>query len=381
MLKKLWLFFSQIVAVLLAIYFVLITLKPDWIIAPPPEPVDHLKPYATFADAAQSAMPAVVNVFSSKTRKRNKVNQCDQTYRYFHGKKNHRNDECPIPNLGSGVIVKSNGYILTDQHVIEGANEIEVALADGKRHLAKLVGVDLDTDLAVLKIEADQLPTISLSHLEAPKVGDVVLAIGNPFGVGQTVTMGIISALGRNHLGVTPFENFIQTDAAINPGNSGGALVDVKGNLLGINTAIYSHNGGSLGIGFATPASTALMVLESIINTGTVVRGWIGVEPQDLTLEIAESFKLSHSSGTIVVGLLKGGPADNAGIKPGDIITGVNEELINETTQLLNTIAQYKPTTEVTLHVIRKKQAMDIKIKIGKRPPPFKKNTQDDYDY
>jgi serine protease DegQ len=246
---------------------------------------------SSYADGAQKAMPAVVNVFSSKDGSlppdpRSK----DPLFRYFFGDKNKRKgDERPASNLGSGVIVSSEGYILTNQHVVDGADQIEVALADGRTSTAKVIGVDPETDLAVLKINLTNLPTITLGRMDQTRVGDVVLAIGNPFGVGQTVTMGIVSALGRNHLGINTFENFIQTDAAINPGNSGGALVDVNGNLLGINTAIYSRSGGSLGIGFAIPVSTARSVLESIITTGTVTRGWIGVEPQDVTPEIAES--------------------------------------------------------------------------------------------
>ena len=216
--------------------------------------------------------------------------------------------------------MSSEGYILTNQHVVDGADQIEIALADGRTTNAKVIGVDPETDLAVLKVNMTNLPTITLGRMDQTRVGDVVLAIGNPFGVGQTVTMGIVSALGRNHLGINTFENFIQTDAAINPGNSGGALVDVNGNLLGINTAIYSRSGGSLGIGFAIPVSTARSVLESIITTGSVTRGWIGVEPQDVTPEIAESFGLEQKSGAIVAGVLKNGPADRAGIKPGDIL-------------------------------------------------------------
>jgi serine protease DegQ len=221
------------------------------------------------------------------------------------------------------------------------------------------------------------LPTITLGRMDQTRVGDVVLAIGNPFGVGQTVTMGIVSALGRNHLGINTFENFIQTDAAINPGNSGGALVDVNGNLLGINTAIYSRSGGSLGIGFAIPVSTARSVLESIITTGSVTRGWIGVEPQDVTPEIAESFGLDQKSGAIVAGVLKNGPADRAGIKPGDILMSVNGQEITDTTRLLNVIAQIKPGTAAKVHLVRKSHELDLDVVIGKRPPPPKQPVDD----
>jgi serine protease DegQ len=276
--------------------------------------------------------------------------------------------------------VSSEGYILTNQHVVDGADQIEIALADGRTTTAKVIGVDPETDLAVLKVNLTNLPTITLGRMDQTRVGDVVLAIGNPFGVGQTVTMGIVSALGRNHLGINTFENFIQTDAAINPGNSGGALVDVNGNLLGINTAIYSRSGGSLGIGFAIPVSTARSVLESIITTGSVTRGWIGVEPQDVTPEIAESFGLEQKSGAIVAGVLKNGPADRAGIKPGDILVSVDGQDITDTTRLLNLIAQIKPGSNAKIHLVRKNREMDLEVMIGKRPPPPKQPTDDSGD-
>jgi serine protease DegQ len=343
---------------------------------------------ASYADAAQKAMPAVVNVFSSKGRPAANKNKHDPRlndplYRYLFGNKNsnaNRQDRAPAANLGSGVIVNAEGYILTNQHVVDGADQIEVALADGRKTSAKLIGTDPDTDLAVLKIDLPNLPVITLGKMEDKRVGDVVLAIGNPFAVGQTVTMGIISALGRNHLGITPFENFIQTDAAINPGNSGGALVDVEGNLIGINTAIYSRSGGSLGIGFATPVSTARMVLDSIIKTGSVTRGWIGVEPQDITPEIAQSFRLKQTSGAIVAGVLQGAPADKAGVRPGDIIVGVNSSDVTETVRLLNVIAQIEPGTPATLHIIRKNKPIDVEVTIGKRPMPARSGQSDDED-
>lgn len=324
-------------------------------------------------------MPAVVNVFSSKDGSLPPDPRAkDPLFRYFFGDRNaRRQQEEPAANLGSGVIVSSEGYILTNQHVVDGADQIEVALADGRTATAKVIGSDPETDLAVLKINMTNLPTITLGRSDQSRVGDVVLAIGNPFGVGQTVTMGIISALGRNHLGINTFENFIQTDAPINPGNSGGALVDVNGNLLGINTAIYSRSGGSLGIGFAIPVSTARNVLESIITTGTVTRGWIGVEPQDVTPEIAESFSLAQKSGAIVAGVLQGGPADKAGIKPGDILMSIDGEDITDTTKLLNVVAQIKPGTPAKVHVVRKGKELDVTVVIGKRPPPPKQALDD----
>ncbi|MDR3101074.1 MAG: Do family serine endopeptidase [Paraburkholderia sp.] len=397
MLRRFWLFFAQAVTVLLALMFIITTLKPQWLqhqgqlgkqLAEPIVALREVAPgmggspaQGSYADAAQKAMPAVVNVFSSKDGSLPPdPRQNDPLFRYFFGKPNtnRKQQEQPAANLGSGVIVSPDGYILTNQHVIDGADQIEIALSDGRTTNAKVIGIDPETDLAVLKINLPNLPTITLGRMDQARVGDVVLAIGNPFGVGQTVTMGIISALGRNHLGINTFENFIQTDAPINPGNSGGALVDVNGNLLGINTAIYSRSGGSLGIGFAIPVSTARSVLESIITTGSVTRGWIGVEPQDVTPEIAESFGLNQKSGAIVAGVLQGGPADKAGIKPGDVLTSVNGEAITDTTRLLNVIAQIKPGTAAKVHLVRKNKDMDLDVTIGKRPPPPKQQNQDD---
>ncbi|CAH2932026.1 MAG: Outer membrane stress sensor protease DegQ, serine protease [uncultured Paraburkholderia sp.] len=397
MLRRFWLFFAQAVTVLLALMFIIATLKPQWLqrqgqfgkqLAEPIVALREVAPgigngpaTASYADAAQKAMPAVVNVFSSKDGSLPPDPRVkDPLFRYFFGDKNNnrKQREQPAANLGSGVIVSSEGYILTNQHVVDGADQIEIALADGRTTNAKVIGIDPETDLAVLKVNMTNLPTITLGRMEQTRVGDVVLAIGNPFGVGQTVTMGIVSALGRNHLGINTFENFIQTDAAINPGNSGGALVDVNGNLLGINTAIYSRSGGSLGIGFAIPVSTAHSVLESIITTGSVTRGWIGVEPQDVTPEIAESFGLDQKSGAIVAGVLKNGPADRAGIKPGDILMSANGQEITDTTRLLNVIAQIKPGTPAKVHLVRKNHEMDVDVIIGKRPPP--KQPADDSD-
>jgi serine protease DegQ len=390
MLRRFWLFFAQAVTVLLALMFIVVTLKPQWLqrqgqfgeqLASPIVALREIapgtgsgsaSPPSSYADAAQKAMPAVVNVFSGKGGSLPPIPQAnDPLFRYFFGnpKGGQQPPEEPATNLGSGVIVSSEGYILTNQHVVDGADQIEIALADGRRTNAKVVGVDPETDLAVLKINVANLPTITLGRMDEARVGDVVLAIGNPFGVGQTVTMGIISALGRNHLGINTFENFIQTDAPINPGNSGGALVDARGHLIGINTAIYSRSGGSLGIGFAVPVSTAKSVLESIITTGTVTRGWIGVEPQDVTPAIAESFGLEQR-GTIVAGVLQGGPADKAGIKPGDVLLDVNGQEITDTTRLLNVIAQIKPGTDARIHLKRKSKELEVNVTIGKRPPP-----------
>jgi serine protease DegQ len=404
MLRRFWLLFAQAVTVLLALLFVVATLKPQWLqrqgqlgqhLASPIVALQEVgpgfmqrRPATSYADAAQKAMPAVVNVFSSKggSARPHDPRMDDPLYNYFFG--NGANTRLQNPpqnqpqqqdtsNLGSGVIVSPEGYILTNEHVVDGADQIEVALADGRETVAKVIGVDPETDLAVLKINLDNLPAITLGRMDNVRVGDVVLAIGNPFGVGQTVTMGIISALGRNHLGINTFENFIQTDAPINPGNSGGALVDANGDLLGINTAIYSRSGGSLGIGFAIPVTTARSVLESIITTGTVTRGWIGVEPQDLTPEIAQSFGLRQSTGAIISGVLQGGPADKGGVRPGDILVSVNDEDIEDTTKLLNVIAQIKPGSNAKLRVIRRNKTITLTIKVGKRPPPPKQASDD----
>ncbi len=271
--------------------------------------------------------------------------------------------------LGSGVIVSADGYILTNNHVVEAADDIEVALNDGRKFKARTVGTDPDSDLAVLSIAAGgQLPSITFATQDSLRVGDVVLAIGNPFGVGQTVTMGIVSALGRSHLGINTFENFIQTDAAINPGNSGGALTDSNGNLVGINTAIYSQSGGSMGIGFAIPISLAKNIMEQIIQTGTVTRGWIGVEVQKITPELAESFNLPTTQGAIIAGIIRGGPADRAGIRPGDILTAVDGKAVKDPDTMIALIAALEPGKAATLRILREGRDTELRIEIGRRP-------------
>jgi serine protease DegQ len=329
----------------------------------PPRPTQ-----GSYREAARRAMPAVVNIFTSKGAKPSRNPFMDDPFlRKFFGDRQGEKDDKQY-SLGSGVIVSPQGYILTNNHVVEAADEIEIALADGRKTEAKLVGTDPETDLAVIKVKLKELPSITLAQIEQTQVGDVVLAIGNPFGVGQTVTMGIVSALGRNHLGINTFENFIQTDAAINPGNSGGALVDTNGNLLGINTAIYSRTGGSLGIGFAIPVTTVKTVMEAIIKTGQVVRGWIGVEPQDITPELAESFGLNRKSGTIIAGVLRNGPADRAGIRPGDILMEVNGRAVQDTTDMLNVIAQLEPGKKARMKVLRRNEEASLDVTVGTRP-------------
>ncbi|NMF89774.1 trypsin-like peptidase domain-containing protein, partial [Aromatoleum petrolei] len=295
----------------------------------------------------------------------------DPIFRHFFG---DRQDNAPAQRasgLGSGVIASADGLVLTNNHVVEGADEIEIALNDGRKFPARLVGRDPETDLAVLRLQGNgKLPAITFAQQDALQIGDVVLAIGNPFGVGQTVTMGIVSALGRSQLGINTFENYIQTDAAINPGNSGGALVDSQGNLVGINTAIYSRSGGSLGIGFAIPVSTARGVLEQIIATGQVTRGWIGVEIQEITPELAESFGFAGTEGALIAGVLRDSPAEQAGIRPGDILIGVDGKPVHDPKGMLEMVAGLMPGHSAHFRVRRADTEVELKVEIGRRPAP-----------
>ncbi|MDM0031669.1 trypsin-like peptidase domain-containing protein [Variovorax sp. J22P271] len=373
--KRTWLLFAQAVTVLLAAYFVVATLKPEWlnrrtgpfnglvsVVEAPAAPAGGIAA-GSLSAAAKKASPAVVSINTSKAAQRSPRSN-DPWFRFFFG---NQGDQ-PQIGLGSGVIVSADGYILTNNHVVEGADEIDVTLNDSRHARGKVIGTDPDTDLAVLKIELDKLPVIVLGNSEALQVGDQVLAIGNPFGVGQTVTSGIVSALGRNQLGINTFENFIQTDAAINPGNSGGALIDVNGNLEGINTAIYSRSGGSMGIGFAIPVSTAKQVLEDIVKAGKVTRGWIGVEPNDLSPELAETFGVKASSGVIITGVLQNGPAAKAGVRPGDVITGVAEKNVGNTQELLSAVAGLKPGTATRFALQRGSDKLELDVTPGLRP-------------
>ena len=380
--RKFWLLFSQTVTVFLAGYFVVATLKPQWLDrrpsftavpvlqAPASGGQRGIGPVGSFSSAAKIASAAVVSINTSKAAARNPQAD-DPWFKFFFG--DQGNGE-PQGGLGSGVIISASGYILTNNHVVEGADDIEVILNDKRKTKAKVIGTDPDTDLAILKIELDKLPVIVLGNSDTLLVGDPVLAIGNPFGVGQTVTGGIVSALGRNQLGINTFENFIQTDAAINPGNSGGALVDVNGNLMGINTAIYSRSGGSMGIGFAIPVSIAKQVLESIVRDGQVTRGWIGVEPQELNAELAETFNVQPAAvqkgGVIITGVLQNGPAAQAGIQPGDIITAVAGKTVTNVTELLGAVAELKPGIAAPLTVLRKDSKTEIAVTPGKRLRP-----------
>ena len=380
MLRRTWLVFSQAVTVALALLFVVSTLKPEWLEsvrgrAPLPAPtiIEAAPPAASaarparpgYSAAARRAAPAVVSIAASKVPPQ--VRPEDPAFRFFFGGR-------PPPGrsqigLGSAVIVSPEGYLLTNAHVVEGADEIEVQLADGRSGAARLIGADPETDLAVLKVDLDRLPVIAFGDSEQLSVGDVVLAIGNPFNVGQTVTSGIVSALGRNRLGLSTFEHFIQTDAPINPGNSGGALVDAEGNLVGINTAIFSRSGGSLGIGFAIPADIARQVMAGIVRDGRVTRGWIGVESRDLTPELAESFGLAGTSGALITGVLQDGPASRGGVQPGDVVTRVGATGVGSTAQLLAAVAALEPRSEARLGLQRRGQAIEVRLIVAQRPP------------
>ena len=388
-LRRLWLIFAQTVTVGIALLFIVETLRPEWLqmerqvgtvtineASGSPKgaalPVFKGSHADSYSDAVRVAAPAVVSIdingeghglrdpFSDDPRQRRQQNR-----RLNQG----INEGLAERTLASGVIVSDDGYLLTNRHVIQGADEITITLSDGRSTQGRVVGSDAETDLAVLRIELKDLPVITLGRIEDARVGDVVLAIGNPFGVGQTVTMGIISALGRNHLNLSAFENYIQTDAAINPGNSGGALVNARGNLIGINSAIFSKgSGGSLGIGFAVPVSTVKEVLEGIISSGEMIRGYIGVEPQDITPAEVEALTFGRSKGAFISGVYRGGPADQAGVKPGDILVAVDHHPITDTITMLDAIARLKPGSTTHLKLLRRKEEIDLNVKVASRP-------------
>ncbi|WP_248914339.1 Do family serine endopeptidase AlgW [Pseudomonas moorei] len=324
----------------------------------------------SYADAVTIAAPSVVNLYTTKVI--NKPSHPlfeDPQFRRFFGDNSPKQKRMES-SLGSGVIMSPEGYILTNNHVTSGADQIVVALKDGRETLARVIGSDPETDLAVLKIDLKNLPAITVGRSDSIRIGDVALAIGNPFGVGQTVTMGIISATGRNQLGLNNYEDFIQTDAAINPGNSGGALVDANGNLTGINTAIFSKSGGSQGIGFAIPIKLAMEVMKSIIEHGQVIRGWLGIEVQPLTQELAESFGLSGRPGIVVAGIFRDGPAQKAGLQLGDVILSIDGEPASDGRRSMNQVARIKPTDKVVVQVIRNGKELKLTTEIGLRPPP-----------
>lgn len=374
---RLWLIFAQTAAVLLAIFFVISTLRPELLPLKPRGEIVTIREAApaveadrpdSYSRAAEVAMPSVVNIFTSKeTKEPSHPLLDDPAFRRFFGEQFESRPK-RTSSLGSGVIVSANGYILTNHHVVEAADEVEIALLDGRKAKAKLIGSDPETDLAVLKTDLQDLPVITFGQSQQVKIGDVVLAVGNPFGVGQSVTMGIVSALSRSRVGINTFEDFIQTDAAINPGNSGGALTDTSGNLIGINTAIYSRSGGSLGIGFAIPVHIAKQIMEQIVQTGGVTRGWLGVSMQDMTQELAESFGLEQPNGALIASVLKDGPADKAGIRAGDILIAISGKPLKNSSEMLNVVAALAPGETATVTVIRNKQEKSIPIKVGVRP-------------
>jgi len=384
---RLWLIFAQTVTLCVAVLFVLQTLKPEWLARGTPGSTANIvsvqeaapgtssdvRKVGSYSEAAKRALPSVVHIYTSqevKTPRNPFLN--DPFFRHFFG---DRFDMQPQrrSGLGSGVIVSADGYILTNYHVVEAADEIEIATQDGRKLKARVVGSDPDSDLAVVRLDignGSKLPAVTFAAAESLHVGDVVLAIGNPFGVGQTVTHGIVSALGRSHLGINTFENFIQTDAAINPGNSGGALVDTNGHLVGINTAIFSQSGGSMGIGFAIPVSLAKSVMEQIIRSGSVTRGWIGVEVQEITDELAESFKLQNTQGALIAGVMRGSPADRAGIRPGDILLAVAGKPIGDAQSMIELISAQTPGQQTQIRLRRAGKEVDLAVTIAKRPKP-----------
>ena len=402
--RRFWLLFAQVVTVTLGVWFVAALLRPDLMPVPlqpwrqmpdrqavalangsspgalasvPPESAPRAT--GSYSEAAARSMPSVVNIYTTarvSPRERNPALD-DPFFQFFFGDREPggrgrgRNDGEPRQrpaSLGSGVIVNAEGFIVTNAHVVDAAAQIEVALSDGRRAPATVVGSDPDTDLAVIKADLGNLPAISIGDTSKVRVGDVVLAIGNPFGVGQTVTMGIVSALGRSQLGVSAFENFVQTDAAINPGNSGGALIDIQGNLIGINTVIFSRSGGSQGIGFAIPAETVRQVMDQLIAYGKVVRGWLGVETQDLTRTLAESFGIGPAGGALIAGVVRGGPAEEGGIRPGDVVVAIEGKPVGDSSALLNVVAALKPGSSAAVTLVRERKELKVTVKVGTRP-------------
>jgi len=379
LLRRFWLYFAQACTLCLAALFVVATLRPDLLArfadkggqvvllqeTSTPVSTPHV---ASFSDAAKKAMPAVVNIYTSKEMRQRGALADDPLLRRYFPDLAERMPKQRATSLGSGVIVSSEGYVLTNNHVIEGADDIQLVLADGRRIGARVRGTDPESDLAVLKAEGEGFPAITFGSLDRVQVGDFVLAIGNPFGFGNTVTLGIVSALGRNHLGINRFEDFIQTDAAVNPGNSGGALVDTAGNLIGINSTIFSQSGGSLGIGFAIPVSLARTVLEQIIRDGEVTRGWLGIEPQEVTSEVARALALENVGGVVIRGVVRNGPAERAGIRGRDVVLEIDGKPTRDTPALLARIAELPPGSIVKVKVWRDRKPQDVDITVGRRP-------------
>lgn len=382
--RRIWLLFAQTVTISLAVLFVIVTLKPQWL-QPANGPSTSVRPTGvqgrvddrpalsmpgSYADVIAKAAPAVVNVYTTKRIAVPRVPfPQDPMLRHFFEQMPGFSQRRESSSLGSGVIVTDKGHVLTNFHVIEGADEIILALSDGRQVPARVMGTDPDTDLAVLQAtKLSEFQHIEFAETGSARVGDIVFAIGNPFGVGQTTTMGIVSALGRDRLGLNTYENFIQTDAAINPGNSGGALIDAHARLIGINTAIYSESGGSQGIGFAIPIDTVSHVLTQIIEFGHVRRGWLGIEPQDVRADLARAFNLDQQTGAIIAGMMREGPAARAGLRVGDIVQSINGQAVEDTSSLLGRIANVSPGETVKLGIWRSGRKQTLDVKVGMRP-------------
>ena len=390
--RKLWLVFAQAVTLTLAVLFVVSLVKPEWLAwrasvvelrettSPGPSPATAPVAVAgrplSFSEAARKAIPSVVNISATRQVRRRNPLLDDPAFQRFFGQGFQLPAETQL-SLGSGVIVSRDGYILTNEHVVEGVSDIQVTLNDGRTVTGKVVGTDPETDLAVVRVNAPNLQPITFGQSDQARVGDVVLAIGDPFSVGQTVTMGIISAVGREIDRASPFGTFIQTDAAINPGNSGGALVDTNGNLIGINTLIFSRSGGYQGIGFAIPESLAKRVLEQIIQTGSVTRGWFGVGVTPLTPELAESMGLKGTTGAIVSNLERGSPAEAAGIRLGDVLVKIGERPLTDLASALGAITELSPGKSVPVRLVRRGQALSVTVVVGKRKPRAAATTEE----
>jgi serine protease DegQ len=378
MFRRFWLFFAQACTLCLAALFVITTLRPDLlprlsgragnviVTQETTTPVVAAK-VTSYADAAKKAMPAVVNIVTTKEVHTRSPLADDPVFRRFFPDFD-RGATQRQTSLGSGVIVSPEGFVITNHHVIQGADDIQLVLSDGRRFSAKVRGTDPESDIAVLKADATGLPAITLGHAEDLQVGDVVLAIGNPFGFGNTVTAGIVSALGRNFLGVNRFEDFIQTDAAINPGNSGGALIDTAGNLIGINSTIFSQTGSSAGIAFSIPVSLARTVFEQIIRDGEVTRGWLGIEPQSLSPDMAVALAVAPADGVLIRSMQRGGPAERAGIMARDVVVEVGGKPTHSVPQLLARIAELTPGSNTNVRLVRGGKPVDVEVMVGKRP-------------
>jgi serine protease DegQ len=387
-LHRLWILFAQACTVALAVYFTLTTLRPEWVnktapAIPAAAPTPTLAapsaalPVASsaavsYAPAVRRALPAVVSIATSRVDKRRHPLADDPIFGRLFGRQSNTPQKQQLGE-GSGAIVSSEGHVLTNFHVIDGANEITVLLPDKREFKAKVVGADPETDLAVLKIDGlkagETLPVIALGDSSTLQVGDVVLAMGNPFGISNTVTMGIVSALGRHVMSETnPFEDFIQTDAAINPGNSGGPLVDVNGNLVGINSSIYTRTGTTAGIGFSIPTTLAKPIMAQIIAQGEVSRGYFGTSLQTITPELAKNFDLPDTKGALVAAVMEGGPAAKAGLKAGDVLIEIGGKAMNDSKEVISAIAFTKPGESLAVKVLRQKEKVLLTVTVGKRP-------------